>query len=284
MRQWFTQRVHFDIESDHASHSPTLPANPRTFGNLAKWDEFTVEACKLLGTLDNTDLRYSPLVFHPVDPQDCPDVMQNINTIMALADVTEVRGVLFYVLRQLSVLAGVLGYKVAYTGGRSLSFSDMLVKITHRSSLSHLCSLIVAVISVIEQRQLALPHDMHLVDALQDPRYMDRVTQVVQQAYGHAVMNECPFAAITTGKVTHFLRRSLTDPTDSTVWVSPPVSFEGEAVPPLAAWLHLLNLAQSHALQPDGTKRPGWPRERVPVPTQNGYKLVLGGRAVKVGK
>eukprot|EP00878_Enallax_costatus_P029359 GHUV01031824.1.p1 GENE.GHUV01031824.1~~GHUV01031824.1.p1 ORF type:complete len:146 (+),score=19.86 GHUV01031824.1:56-493(+) len=104
------------------------------------------------------------------------------------------------------------------------------------------------------------------------------------QAYGHAVMNECPFAAITTGKVTHFLRRSLTDPTDSTVWVSPPVSFEGEAVPPLAAWLHLLNLAQSHALQPDGTKRPGWPRERVPVPTQNGYKLVLGGRAVKVGK
>eukprot|EP00878_Enallax_costatus_P036365 GHUV01040828.1.p1 GENE.GHUV01040828.1~~GHUV01040828.1.p1 ORF type:complete len:239 (+),score=49.18 GHUV01040828.1:1107-1823(+) len=174
--------------------------------------------------------------------------------------------------------------EVAYTGGRSLSFSDMLVKITHRSSLSHLCSLIVAVISVIEQRQLALPHDMHLVDALQDPRYMDRVTQVVQQAYGHAVMNECPFAAITTGKVTHFLRRSLTDPTDSTVWVSPPVSFEGEAVPPLAAWLHLLNLAQSHALQPDGTKRPGWPRERVPVPTQNGYKLVLGGRAVKVGK
>ena len=64
------------------------------------------------------------------------------------------------------------------------------------------------------------------------------------QAYGDAVVEEAPIFAISNYEVTFFCRRHLTDVRDKRIWASPPIAWDSASLPPRAAWLHFLGVAQ----------------------------------------
>ncbi len=64
------------------------------------------------------------------------------------------------------------------------------------------------------------------------------------QAYGDAVVEEAPIFAISNYDVTFFCRRHLSEVGDKRIWASPPIAWNEVSLPPRAAWLHFLAVAQ----------------------------------------
>lgn len=64
------------------------------------------------------------------------------------------------------------------------------------------------------------------------------------QAYGDAVVEEAPLFAISNYEVMFFCHRNFTDVRDKRIWASPPIAWNSVSLPPRAAWLHFLAVAQ----------------------------------------
>ena len=64
------------------------------------------------------------------------------------------------------------------------------------------------------------------------------------QAYGDAVFEEAPIFAISNYDVTFFCRRHLSEVGNKRTWASPPIAWNEVSLPPRAAWLHFLAVAQ----------------------------------------
>lgn len=93
-------------------------------------------------------------------------------------------------------------------------------------------------------------------------------TVVLFQAYGDAVAEEAPVFAITNYEVTVFCHRNLNDVTDRRIWASPPISWNNLSLPPRAAWLHFMAVAQSCQ---DLRSKDVLLRGQVPVTPLSGY-------------
>ena len=81
---------------------------------------------------------------------------------------------------------------------------------------------------------------------------------------------EAPVFAITNYEVTVFCHRNLTDVTDKRLWASPPISWNNASLPPRAAWLHFIAVAQSCQ---DLRSKDMFLRGQVPVTPLPGYSL-----------
>lgn len=64
------------------------------------------------------------------------------------------------------------------------------------------------------------------------------------QACGDAVVEEAPIFAITNYEVTFFCHQNFNDVRDKRIWASPPIALNSVSLPPRAAWLHFLAVAQ----------------------------------------
>ncbi|DBA66420.1 TPA: hypothetical protein ACH3X2_002399 [Trebouxia sp. C0005] len=113
---------------------------------------------------------------------------------------------------------------------------------------------------------------MSLAEAIAHPDYRTEVLPAVQQAYGDAVAAEAPVFAITNYEVTVFCHRNLTDVTDKRIWACPPISWNEVSLPPRAAWLHFMAVAQSCQ---DLRSKDRLLRGQVPVTPLSGYSLRL---------
>ncbi len=81
---------------------------------------------------------------------------------------------------------------------------------------------------------------------------------------------EAPVFAITNYEVTVFCHRNLADVTDKRIWASPPISWNSVSLPPRAAWLHFMAVAQSCQ---DLRSKDILLRGQVPVTPLSGYSL-----------
>ena len=81
---------------------------------------------------------------------------------------------------------------------------------------------------------------------------------------------EAPVFAITNYEVTVFCHRNLTDVTDKRIWASPPISWNNVPLPPRAAWLHFMAVAQRCQ---DLRSKDMLLRSQVPVTPLSGYSL-----------
>ena len=96
------------------------------------------------------------------------------------------------------------------------------------------------------------------------------------QAYGAAVVEEAPIFAITNYEVTFFCRRHLTDVKDTRIWASPPIAWNSASLPPRAAWLHFLAVAQHcRSVYSESLLR----RDEVPSTSPSGYSVVSSSAA-----
>ncbi len=64
------------------------------------------------------------------------------------------------------------------------------------------------------------------------------------QAYGDAGVEEAPIFATSNYDVTFFCRRHLSKVGDKRIWACPPIAWNEVSLPPRAAWLHFLAVAQ----------------------------------------
>lgn len=94
------------------------------------------------------------------------------------------------------------------------------------------------------------------------------------QAYGDAVAEEAPLFAITNYEVTIFCHRNFCDAVDKRIWASPPVPWNGTALPPCAAWLHFMAVGQQCH---DARVKSNLSRDSVPCTPLSGYALPLDG-------
>ena len=73
------------------------------------------------------------------------------------------------------------------------------------------------------------------------------------QAYGDAVAEEAPFFIVSNYNATIFCRRDFSNVGNQDIWPSPTITWNSALLPPRAAWLHLMSVAQEcHA---NGVKR-----------------------------
>jgi len=100
------------------------------------------------------------------------------------------------------------------------------------------------------------------------------------QAYGDAVVEEAPIFAISNYDVTFFCRRHLSEVGDKRIWASPPIAWNEASLPPRAAWLHFLAVAQEcHAAKSKTVLL----RDDVPDTPTSGYPAELpSGRNIRL--
>ncbi len=92
------------------------------------------------------------------------------------------------------------------------------------------------------------------------------------QAYGAAVVEEAPIFAISNYEVTFFCHRNLNDVRDKRIWASPPIAWNSVSLPPRAAWLHFLDVAQEcRTLRSKSLLL----RNKVPLNPTSGYPMPL---------
>jgi len=240
MKQQLPQLKH--RVSDRASSSRTKARRKRTFAGLLRWEGFVAEVEKFIGDLDDTEACYWPLVFENTEVVD-----GGIRVFKwTPADESEVRGVIFRCLQGVTEVAASIGYEVEYTGGgsgRSLSNTDLLVRHKATTKRDAASSLILGAVEVKGKWQLGLSGSDSLVDVLQDPKKGKMAVEVIQQAFGDAVMDEAPLLIISNYEVTYFIKRNVQNVADKQLIVSPPVSWDSQSPHPLAAWLFCLHHA-----------------------------------------
>jgi len=95
---------------------------------------------------------------------------------------------------------------------------------------------------------------------------------VLLQAYGDAVVEEAPVFAISNYEVTIFCHRNFTDVSDKRTWASPPIAWDSVSLPPRAAWLHFMAVAQGCQ---DIRSKDLLLRNQVPSTPPSGYTLAL---------
>ncbi len=103
------------------------------------------------------------------------------------------------------------------------------------------------------------------------------------QAYGDAVVEEAPIFAISNYNVTFFCCRHLTNVEDKRIWASPPIAWNSVPLPPSAAWLHFLAVAQEcRAVKSKSMllrdEVPDTPTSGYPVALPNGGNIRLNAR------
>jgi len=254
--------------SERASSSRTKPRRKRTFAGLLPWERFADEVEEFIEGLDDMEACYKPLVFEDTSVVDGGTQVFN----WAPADESEVRGLIFRCLRGVTEVATSIGYGVEYTGGgsgRSLSNTDLLLRCKGTTSKDAASRLILGAVEVKGKWQLSLSGSDNMVDVLQDSKKAKMAVEVIQQAYGDAVMDEAPLLIISNYEVTYFIKRDVLDVTDKRLVVSPPVSWDSQSPHPLAAWLFCLHHASE--LWKDNTKsRLG--HAQVPATPPCGYR------------
>jgi hypothetical protein len=97
------------------------------------------------------------------------------------------------------------------------------------------------------------------------------------QAYGDAVLDECPLLLVSNYCSTFLLMRQK-EVTNKHLKVAQ-WTWDDAAVPPLGAFLYVLNLASD--LHRQGIKQQ-LSRERVPITPTEGYRLGFGGTAINL--
>ncbi len=106
------------------------------------------------------------------------------------------------------------------------------------------------------------------------------VRMALLQAYGAAVVEEAPIFAISNYEVTFFCHRNLNDVRDRRIWASPPIARNSVSLPPRAAWLHFLAVAQEcRTLRSKSlllrNEVPSTPTSGYPVPLPSGETVRL---------
>ena len=101
---------------------------------------------------------------------------------------------------------------------------------------------------------------------------MKLLWSVLLQAYGDAVVEEAPVFAISTYEVTVFCHRDFTHVRDKRIWASPPIAWDNASLPPRAAWLHFMAVAQDCQ---DMRSKDLLLRNQVPSTPPSGYPLAL---------
>ena len=107
--------------SPRQSNSVTLPAQPRTFGDIVPWPGFREGSQRFFNSLDNTHRTYRQATYDILDGEEDKPA----------ADEAEVRGFVMRLLRSVNTAAKKLGIQVEYVGGgcgRSLSHTDLVVR------------------------------------------------------------------------------------------------------------------------------------------------------------
>mmetsp|Transcript_5430 Transcript_5430/g.12010 ORF Transcript_5430/g.12010 Transcript_5430/m.12010 type:complete len:596 (+) Transcript_5430:322-2109(+) len=248
--------------SERSSQSKTRAARPRTFGTLLLWDGFEPGVRDLIAWLaehHNDD----PLHNNVIRDQE----------LLSAADEAEVRGYIFRFIAPLGDLARTLNIDCEYVGGgsnRSVSFTDLLMRHPGITDKAHPGRLNMATIEVKGSWQLPLSPGQDLVEALKDDKLRKDIIPVLQQAYGDAVAEETPFLVLSNYDVTYFIKRNVSDPADKRLWISPPVAWNDERVPPLAAWLYLMS--SGYKLWADDVKAT-LAAEKVPSTPPEGYEV-----------
>ncbi len=95
------------------------------------------------------------------------------------------------------------------------------------------------------------------------------------QAYGAAVVEEAPIFAISNYEVTFFCHRNLGDVRDKRLWASPPIAWNSVSLPPRAAWLHFLAVAQECRIL---RSKSLLLQNKVPSTSASGYPMPLPSR------
>ncbi len=65
------------------------------------------------------------------------------------------------------------------------------------------------------------------------------------QAYGDAVAEEAPLFALSTYNATIFCRRDFSNVRNKDIWASPTITWDSPLLPPRAAWLYFMSVAQN---------------------------------------
>ncbi|KAK9829488.1 hypothetical protein WJX72_006168 [[Myrmecia] bisecta] len=209
--------------SPSPSASKTQPSQPRTFSDILPWLEFIPGCQESLRNLDNSERIYHAPLSGRIRP----------GAFRPAADEGEVRGRVLSLLDSINDVAEVLGIPVECTGGgsggRSSSFTDLVVRLTGSpTDPAHLSALILGPARVKGDWQFNLERGETLEAALHDPERIAETVLAVQQVYGDAVFDEAPMLILTNYHVTVFLKRSA-DVQDKRLWASPPIC--GSALP-----------------------------------------------------
>lgn len=224
--------------TDRASNTKTRARQPKTFAQVLVWDSFCHDAISRFEALDDTRQEYLPQV---------SDKSRDLQMLPPAADESEVRGYIFRFLSQLSILAPELGLDFEYTGSgsnRNFCFTDLLVRERRNTDIAHLSAANWGTIEVKGAWQLSLPESMSLAAAIEHRNYCKKILLALQQAYSDAVVEEAPIFAISNYEVTFFCHRNFNDVRDKKIWASPPIAWNSVSLPPRAAWLHFLAVAQ----------------------------------------
>ncbi|DBB14860.1 TPA: hypothetical protein ACH3X3_004464 [Trebouxia sp. C0006] len=270
----------------HALNTKICARRPRTFAEILVWESFFPEAISRFEALDDKAHRYLPQVSKHKISED--GNLSTCQTVQTAADESEVRGYIFRFLEPLSNLAPELGLGFEYIGAgsnRNFCFTDLLLRECRNTDVNHLSAANWGNIEVKGAWQLSLPDNMSLGEALDHPDYCREVLPALQQAYGDAVVEEAPIFAISNYDVTFFCRRHLSEVGDKRIWASPPIAWNGASLPPRAAWLHFLAVAQeccaakskSVLLQDDV---PDTPTSSYPAELPSGRNIRLDARTL----
>ena len=85
-------------------------------------------------------------------------------------------------------------------------------------------------------------------------------------------MEEAPLFAITNYGVTIFCHRDFSIITDKRIWASPPISWNSTLLPPRAAWLHFMAIAEECRIMAVKSRLS---RSQVPLTPTHEYALPL---------
>lgn len=177
--------------SPRKSHSKTRHRLPRTFSDILPWEDFQAGAQELYESLDNTVRCYNQPT---LDLEECGASM------MPAADESEVRGSVVYLFQSVNRTAIKLGIPAEYTGGgggRSLSFTDLLMRPAGAlSDPADLSSQVLGTVEVKGDWQFSLQQGERLEDALHDPRRVGDIVQAVQQVRTADQSNACDAVVI----------------------------------------------------------------------------------------
>lgn len=162
--------------SPRSSKSKPIPTTAWTFSDICPWPELLSEARQLEDDLDDTTHAYKEisLTYTPGLGISSP------------ADECEVAGALVTIMHGINNAAQIMGIGAKCVGGgsgRSLSFTDLVVRQRGRSSNpEHLSALVLGAGEVKGAWQLSLQRGEKLEDMLGDPNRIDTCVLALQQA------------------------------------------------------------------------------------------------------
>ncbi len=155
--------------------SEPRPVAPRTFAEILRWWELREGARGLLNSLDNTRRIY--------DEPYCP--VKDGGSFEAVADQADVFGIMMNLMYRVNDMLKQLGKSIRWVGGgggRSMSYTDFIVRLTSsQSSLTDMSRQVLATILVKGDWDFDLKRGESLEDALNDPQRSEAITAAVQE-------------------------------------------------------------------------------------------------------